>query len=190
MGFILDGLETEAYDRTYGDRVLVARVLRYFRPHARRMGLIAGAITLNSVAGMGGPILIARAIDILAKNTSTAAIVLLAAGVLLLGVAAWGFNFIQQWFSAQVVGNVVLQIREDVFNATIRHDLSFYDEHASGKIVSRITGDTQDLSDVVSLTTNLFSQVMLVVILSVWLVRINPWLTLILLAMSPVSTLR
>ena len=91
-----------------------------------------------------------------------AAMLLLAGGVLLLGVAAWVFNFIQQWFSARVVGDVVLKIREDVFAATIRHDLSFYDEHPSGKIVSRITSDTQDLSDVVTLTTNLLSQVLLV----------------------------
>jgi ATP-binding cassette subfamily B protein len=111
----------------------------------------------------------------------------LTAGVLLLGVAAWGFNFIQQWFSARVVGNVVLQIREDVFAATIRHDMSFYDEHPSGKIVSRVTSDTQDLSEVVTLSTNLVSQVLMVVLLSLWLFRINVVLTLLLLAMAPIA---
>ena len=60
-------------------------------------------------------------------------------------------------------------MREDVFAATIRHDMSFFDEHPSGKIVSRITSDTQDLSDVVTLITNLISQVLLVLILTVWL---------------------
>jgi ABC-type multidrug transport system fused ATPase/permease subunit len=39
------------------------------------------------------------------------------------------------------------------FAATIRHDLSFYDEHPSGKIVSRVTSDTQDFAEVVNLTT-------------------------------------
>ena len=38
MGFILDGLETEAYDRSYRDRDLLARILGYFRPHAGRHG--------------------------------------------------------------------------------------------------------------------------------------------------------
>ena len=45
---------------------------------------------------------------------------LLALGVLLLGAAGWGFNFIQQWFAARVVGDVVLQLREDVFAATMQ----------------------------------------------------------------------
>ena len=32
MGFIMDGLDAEAYDRTYGDRQLVRRIMGYFRP--------------------------------------------------------------------------------------------------------------------------------------------------------------
>jgi len=189
MGFILDGLDTEAYDRNYRDRELLARLLGYFRPYTGQMILIAVAITLNSAAGTGGPILISKGIDLLraAEGPSSATILLLVAGVLLLGVSAWVFNYIQQLFSARVVGNVVLKLREDVFDATIRHDLSFYDEHPSGKIVSRVTSDTQDLSEVVSLVTNLLSQVLLVVILSVWLFSINVTLTLLLIGMTPIA---
>jgi ATP-binding cassette subfamily B protein len=187
MGFILDGLETEAYDRDYGDLELLRRIIDYFRPYTRQILLIAVAITLNSAAGTGGPILISTAIDLLRKNPAIHIIVLLSAGVLLLGVSAWGFNYIQQLFSARVIGNVVLKLRDDVFDATIQHDLSFYDEHPSGKIVSRMTSDTQDFSTVVSLTTNLLSQVLLVVILSIWLLRINVVLTLVLLGMTPIA---
>jgi len=187
MGFILDGLDTEAYDRNYGDRELLRRIAAYFWPYRRQMLLVAGAIALNSAAGIGGPILISRGIDILSQHATAPAILLLAAGVFLLGAAAWGFNFIQQWFSARIVGNVVLKIREDVFAAAIRHDMSFFDEYPSGKIVSRITSDTQDLSDVVNLVTNLISQVLLVLLLTIWLVRIDGWLTLLLLIMAPIA---
>ena len=37
MGFILDGLETESYDREYRDRDLLRRIVLYFRPHLRRL---------------------------------------------------------------------------------------------------------------------------------------------------------
>ncbi|MEW5987387.1 MAG: ABC transporter ATP-binding protein [Chloroflexota bacterium] len=187
MGFILDGLETESYDRSYRDRDLIKRIISYFRPHGRRMVFVAIAITLNSAAGTGGPILIGRAIDLLAVNPTTQAALLLAAGVLLLGVTAWLFNFLNQFFAARIVGDVVLQIRQDVFDATIGHDLSFYDEHPSGKIVSRVTSDTQDFSDVVTLTINLISQVLLVVFLSLWLFRISLWLTLLMWALTPLA---
>ena len=136
MGFILDGLDTEAYDRTYSDRELLGRIIRYFRPYTRQMIMVALTLTLNSAAGTGGPILISKGIDILAESPSVQAMLLLAGGVLLLGVAAWIFNYIRQMFSARVIGNVVLKLREDVFEATVGHDLSFYDEHPSGKIVN------------------------------------------------------
>jgi ATP-binding cassette subfamily B protein len=187
MGFVLDGLDTEAYDRSYSDRELVKRIIGYFRPYARHMILVAIMLTLNSASRTGGPILIANAIDRLASDPSAEALWLLAGGVLLLGVAAWVFNYIRQTFSAQVVGNVVLRLREDVFNATVRHDLSFFDEHPSGKIVSRVTSDTQDFAEVVTLTIDLFSQVLLVVLLSIWLFNISPWLTLLLLGMTPIA---
>jgi ATP-binding cassette, subfamily B, bacterial len=74
---------------------------------------------------------------------------------------------VRQLFSARVIGNVVLQLRRDVFEATIGHDMSFYDEHPSGKVVSRITSDTQDFSTVVDLTMNLISQGLLVILLTV-----------------------
>jgi ATP-binding cassette subfamily B protein len=187
MGFILDGLDTETYDRNYSDRELLGRIFDYFRPYRGQMVLVAVMLSLNSLAGTGGPILISKGIDIIAETPTLKAMALLALGVLLLGIAAWGFNFVRQWFSAQVVGNVVLKVRADVFDATLGLDLSFYDEHPSGKIVSRITSDTQDFSSTVTLTMDLLSQVLLVVILSAWLFSIDVWLTLLLLAMTPLA---
>ncbi|MBE2220414.1 MAG: ABC transporter ATP-binding protein, partial [Anaerolineae bacterium] len=162
MGFILDGLETEDYDRQYTDKELLKRIVAYFRPYTRRMVLVGVMIALNSLAGVASPILIAKGIDMLETNPTLEAVLLVTGGVLLLGIAAWFFNFIRQYFSAKVVGNVVLQLRRDVFEATVQHDMSFFDEHPSGKMVSRITSDTQDFAETVTLTMNLLSQVLLV----------------------------
>jgi ATP-binding cassette subfamily B protein len=189
MGFILDGLDTEDYDRHYSDRALLSRILGYFRPYLGRMILVAVMITLNSAAGTAGPVIIGRAIDIVVENPATNVLLLLAGGVALMGASAWGFNFIRQYFSARIVGNVVLKLRQDVFDATIHHDLSFYDEHPSGKIVSRVTSDTQEFSNVVDLTLNLLSQLLLVVILSIWLFNISVWLTLVMIGMTPVAVI-
>jgi ATP-binding cassette subfamily B protein len=187
MGFVLDGLESEDYDRNYTDRELLKRITDYFRPHARRIAIVAITLTLNSVAGTAGPILISKAIDVVSQNPASAMMLLLCGGVLLFGSSAWLFNYIKQMLTARVIGDVVLKLREDVFNATIGHDLSFYDEHPSGKIVSRVTSDTQDFSNVVTLVIDLLGQFLLVGILIVWLFTINVWLTLLLLAMAPVA---
>lgn len=187
MGFILDGLETEDYDRKYSDRELIERIVGYFRPYANRMVLVGITLTLNSLAGVAGPIIIARAIDILAVDPTTEAMALLAFGISLMGASAWVFNYIRQYLSANIIGNVVLTLRENVFNAMIHHDMSFFDEHPSGKVVSRVTSDTQDFSSTVDLTLNLLSQVFLVLFLTIYIATIDVVLTFILLAMTPLA---
>ncbi len=97
MGFILDGLDTESYDREYSDRDLLQRIVSYFRPYGRKMALVALMLTLNSVAGSGRPIVIAKAIDLVAETTTIYRMAFAASLLLLFGVAAWVTNFIRQW---------------------------------------------------------------------------------------------
>ena len=81
MGFILDGLETESYDRQYSDRDLLDRIVSYFRPYRGRMVLIAAMITGNSLMGALGPIVIARAVGLLETNPTSTTMILIALGV-------------------------------------------------------------------------------------------------------------
>jgi len=187
MPFILDGLDSEDYDRSYKDSELLRRIVGYFRPYRRQIIFTSLMLTLNSAAGTAGPILISKALDLVKKDPSLRVLLLLSLGVLMLGVFAWGFNYIRQVFSARVVGNVVLQLREDVFNSVVHNDLSFFDQHPSGKIVSRVTSDTHDFSNVVTLVLDVISQVLLVILLTAWLFNISFRLTLLILAMSPAA---
>ncbi len=48
MGFMLDGLDAEAYDRTYADREVVARVLKYFQ--RQRLRVLLGVVSIVASA--------------------------------------------------------------------------------------------------------------------------------------------
>jgi len=98
----------------------------------------------------------------------------------------WGFNFVSLWFSARAVGDVVLALREDAFRAVMRRDLSFYDQFASGRIVSRVTSDTQDFATTVTLTIDLLSQLVLVVVIAFVLLTQNVRLALITFTVGPI----
>ncbi len=186
MGFILGGLDTESYDREYGDIELLRRIVGYFRRRARAMLIVAGSILLNSLFEAGVPLVVSESIDMVAEAPDVLPIVLLSLGVIVLQSTAWVLNYIRQKHSAQAIGDVVLALREDVFAAVSEHDLSFYDDQPSGKIVSRVTSDTQDFSNTVDLTMNLLSQLVSVMIIGVVIFRINVQLALIMLAMTPV----
>ena len=179
MGFLMDGLDAEGYDRNYSDRQLVGRIFSYFRPFRGQMALVAGMIVLNSAMDAVLPLLIARGIDQLAMNRATPQLGLIIGAILTAGALSWVFNFVRQSYTARVVGNVVLNLREDAFDAVLDRDMSFYDEYPTGKIVSRVTSDTQDFSQVVTLTLNLMSQLLLVVLIFSILFSISVPLALI-----------
>jgi ATP-binding cassette, subfamily B, bacterial len=209
MGFIMDGLAAEGYDRSYSDAQLVRRIVGYFRPFLATMAVVALAIFGGAVLDAALPVLVATGIDRLAVVAADAggnaalatasapvgagqaaadlwarnASILVA--ILLAGVLSWGFNFLRQWLTAKAVGSVVLDLRRDAFDAVLARDMSFYDEFATGRIVSRVTSDTQDFSTVVTLTLNLMSQVLQVVIIVGVLVYINVQLALIALTIAP-----
>ncbi len=183
---ITGGLTPEEYDRIYSDGELVRRIGTYFRPHLRKIFLVAANVSLVSIAATISPILISRGIDALSTSPEIQVLLVFAGVVTTLGIVSWVFNYISLWFSAQAVGDVVLKLREDAFEAIMRRDLSFYDQNASGRIVSRITSDTQDFSTVITLTVELLSQLVLVVVIGVVLLTQNVQLALITFVVGPV----
>ncbi len=185
MGFIMDGLEAEAYDRNYSDWELVKRIIRYFGPHRRRMIVVALVIVLGALLETALPVIISRALDLLQEGASQTQIVM--TGALLMGLASFSFlfNFMRRTRTVQAVGDVVLKLREDAFDAVLARDLSFYDRFPSGKIVSRVSSDTQSFSQVVTLTMELMGQTLLILFLIGYLFTVSVPLTLLTLALTP-----
>jgi ABC-type multidrug transport system fused ATPase/permease subunit len=189
MGFVMDGLDAEAYDRSYGDRALIRRILSYFRPHLPRMLVVSSMVVATSVAATVVPLAISRAVDELSGRPDLQLVLGLAALVTVLGALGWVFNFIRQTFSARAVGDVVLALRRDAFRAVTQRDLSFYDQFPSGKIVSRVTSDTQDFATVVTLTIDLLSQILLVLVITVVMFVVDARMATVVLAVAPVVIL-
>jgi len=127
MGFIMDGLDAEEYDRTYSDRELVRRILSYFRPELSRMLAVAFMVVLTSLVQTALPIFVSYALDQLVQDISTQRVLGIGGVVTLLGVLSWAFNAVRRWLATEAIGNVVLKLREDAFDAVLRRDLSFYD---------------------------------------------------------------
>jgi ATP-binding cassette subfamily B protein len=173
MGFIFDGLDAEEYDRNYSDNILVKRILNYFRPQARKMLIAAGMIAGAALLEAGVPIFISRSIDTLRADTAAGQIALIALALIGLSAFSWVFNLIRQTLSSQAVGDVVLKMREDACDSVLRRDMSFYDQFPSGKIVSRVTSDSATFSQVMNLSMELLSRLLLVLVLVGYLATVS-----------------
>lgn len=162
MGFLMDGLDAEEYDRKYHDRDLVRRIVSYFRPQLPRMAVVSAAVLLTAGVDVLLPIIISRSVDELSQDATASQLLRLT--LLMTGLASlsWLFNMVRGWLTAEAVGNVVLKMREDAFDAVLEHDLSFYDRFPSGKIVSRVSSDTAAFTQVVTLSIDLISRILLI----------------------------
>lgn len=185
MGFF-SGLDQEGYDRQYSDRQLVGRMVSYFRPHRTRLVAVIGLLVFIAVAGASVPIIVSRGLDILGPNLKINGLVLLCGLILFAGVSSWAANWLRRRLVVRIVGDIILRLRSEAFQAATGHDLSFYDEVSSGKVVSRITTDTNDFGQTVVLITDLFSQFTQSIILGVVMVQIDLRLSLYLFAFLPV----
>lgn len=185
MGFF-SNLDVEAYDRQYSDRDLVRRIGAYFKPHKKRLINISLFLILIALTASSVPILVSNGIDNLDGTANEDMIFWLSGAVFFSGVFVWVVNWVRRRWTGRMIGDVVMDIRSDAFQAAASHDLSFYDEFSSGRIVSRITSDTREFGQVVNLITDLFSQVFQALILGVALVLIEPRLILYILGFLPI----
>ncbi len=180
------GLDAEKYDRQYPDSYLFQRLGHYLRPHTHRLVIVTMTGLAMSVAMALLPIITAAGIDALEKNAGVNRLALLVGGLLVTVVVQYGANWLRRININQTVAEVISQMRKDAQAAVLRRDMAFYDENKSGKILSRITSDTEEFGQVLILTSDVLSQIVQAVILIGVLFSRSLELTLLLLLFLPV----
>ena len=191
MGMVRGSLTAEKYDREYSNRELVQRIWQYFRPWWTRMTGVIVMVTLLSCFSAAVPVLIARGVELLdAPSQANNRIAIILVGVLLLlGILTWVANWARRLWTATLLGDVILAMRKDAFRAVMNHDMSFFDQNQSGRVVSRITSDTDEFGRVAVLLTEIVTQLLSVIVLIVYLLGINVRLTILLTLLAPVGFL-
>ena len=179
------GLGKEAYDRSYTDADLLRRIQVYFWQQKGSLGRILFALALIVLADLSQPLIISQGVSLVNNNHDLGLLVVVAGSIYVATIGSWVANVIRRRATSRAIGNIVQQMRTDAFEAAVSRDMSFYDEFSSGKIVSRITSDTQDFAQMIVLVTDLASQ-LLVLILLVTILFFTEWhLALMLMFMVP-----
>lgn len=185
MGFFA-GLNDEKYDRHYTDRELTRRIAGYFKPQVKRLAAVSGLVIVIAGIGAALPVVVSNMVNLLKGEPTFSAISLVALVVLLIGIGLWGLNWARRSLIVRAVGDVVLDLRTRAFRAAAEHDLSFYDQFSSGRIVSRITSDTNDFGQLIVIVMDVVAQFVQAIILGVVLFRTDLKLSLMLVAFLPV----
>ena len=172
------------------NRQTLRRILRYIRPYWPLviLSLLLSALTVGLTLYV--PILTGRGVDyIIGKNqvdfTGLLAVITgILISVAVTAVAQWIMNHINN----KITYRVVRDLRVQTFDHLEELPLSYVDRHASGDLISRIVTDIDQFSDGLLLGfTQLFTGVATIVGTIAFMLSINPWTTLIVVALSPLS---
>lgn len=179
------GLEAEEYDRVYKDRTLLKRILSYFSAYKKYMLIVIFFLIISSLATSLVPLITSIAINNLQFNSDFTYFFFLILLILTLNILSFLFNYFRQKNAAKSLGYVVLDLRKDATNSVLNHDLSFFDKNPIGKIVSRINTDSREFGQMVELTLEVVASVFVMIVLTILLLMINPFLTILMLIAIP-----
>lgn len=106
--------------------------------------------------------------------------------LLAVGVGAFVLNYVQTVILHYVGQRIVYSIREEVFTHLSRMDLAFFDHSPVGRLVTRVTNDTETLNEMyTSVLVNLFKDVFMLIGIVVVMFRLNTQLALVSMATLP-----
>lgn len=165
---------------------MLRRFLAYYRPHRLLFGLDMGASLLVSVIAVIYPMITRWMLNQLIPNRQLRMVA--AAGGLLLGLyfVRMLLNYFIQYQGHMMGTKMQAQMRRDLFSHLEELPFRFFDDHETGKIMSRLTNDLFEVSELAHHgPENLLICTFSVVLSFVYLATIDLWLTLIIFACVP-----
>ena len=183
-------LAAEAYDRQYSNKVLFARIWEYVKPHRKRLMIILGAVILQGIGGSLPALLVSRILNEgIAGIPDHQLFTLLVVAVILLELTGYLLYYVNRRLMVRVISGINQKISTDAFSASMHQDMAFHDSFSSGKIVSRITTDTRDFTQLITVTTDALNSLLQSLFIAIILLRTEWRLALLLLLVVPVLTL-
>ena len=165
---------------------MLKRFLAYYKPHKRIFILDMLASLGMALIGIVYPIITREMLNEFIPNKQYKQIV--GFGLMLLGIYAIRMllNYFIQ-YKGHVMGvRMQTQMRTDLFRHLEKLPYGFYDNHETGKLMSRMTNDLMDISELAHHgPENLIISTISVVASFIYLCTIDPWLTLIVFACVP-----
>ena len=157
----------------------LSRLISYFRPEKKYVILLAAAVVLAVSASVIAPSLQSSAIDSLVTGAFEEIPRIL--GLMLLAYLIHGSaTLLQGFFSARLSQRVIFRLRNELFNKVVSLPIPYLDNHSHGDIMSRMTNDAENVSNVISSSlSSLFSGVLMLVGTIIMMLRFSIPLTLL-----------
>lgn len=146
-GFGLD-YEEKKHTRKISDRALVVRLLRYLLKYKRRFTITVVAVVVVSLTGLLPPYLLQVAIDNYMVNSDFVGLTFMAMIAIGVYLVNWISDYLRTFQISWMGENMVNELRKQLFSHLQELSFGFYDRSEAGEIISRVTNDTDTLSQI------------------------------------------
>ena len=169
------------------EKNLLKRFIAYYGPHRKMLALDLGAAFLISATGMVYPVVTNRMLNDYIPNRMYKTIVIAGAVVLALYVVRFMLRYFVQYYGHMIGVRMQSRMRQDLFAHLEKLPFRFYDDHETGKIMTRITSDLFEVCELAHHgPENLLISSVMIILSFIYLMTIDPILTLIVFACVPI----
>ena len=165
---------------------LLKRFLSYYKPHKLLFSLDMGASLLVALSGIVYPVVTRTMLHDLIPNRQYRMIVIYGLSLLVIYLVRMGLNFFIQYKGHMMGTQMQAAMRSDLFTHLEKLPFSFFDEHETGKIMSRMTTDLFDITELAHHgPENLIITSISVIVSFAYLMHINVMLSIIVFLVVP-----
>lgn len=163
------------------------RFVKYYKPHKTLFFFDMLASLFIAIIGMLYPIITRQVFNIYVPTGDIKMIVILGVSLLILYLIRMLLRFFVQYYGHIMGVKMQAKMRSDMFEHLQELPYSYYDEHETGKIMSRMTNDLQNVSELAHHgPENFFICGVMVVGSFIYLFTVNWILSLIILCCVPI----
>ncbi len=130
-------------------KTAMKRLISFFQEEIPAVTLLAGIVSLGVIAAVSAPGFQSRAIDAIAAGEFDSLPKLL--GLMLAGYLIHSFSTLFQGIvSARLSQRIIRRIRSQLFEKIVSLPVAYVDFHSHGDLMSRMTNDAENISNVIS----------------------------------------
>ena len=172
----IEGIHT----RNMSDKAILIRLVAYAKPYVKQLVIALLMVLLLVGLDLIGPLFIAEVLDLLGEDTIDFTKIILIVIAYFVTMVINAFLSYKQSMVLQVMGQkIIFNIRKEVFDQIEHFSISQFNKIPIGKLVTRVTSDTNTLNSLYTdVLINLFRNVLTVIGVFVIMAIKSPILTL------------
>ncbi len=165
---------------------MLKRFMAYYKPHKLLFFFDMLASLAVAAIAITYPMITRTMLNTYIPDNNIRMVVICGGALLCVYLLRMGLNYFIQYYGHVMGVKMQAQMRSDMFNRLEKLPYSFFDNHETGKIMSRMTNDLMDISELAHHgPENLLISSISIIASFVYLCTINWWLTLIVFACVP-----